>query len=250
MNSRRAFFGTSAIVFAASAALTIVWCGSMAAMGEMPMPGGWTMSHMWMRMPGQSWLGAMASFVGMWVVMMAAMMLPSFAPTLWRYRHHSGLTGVVAAGYFATWVVAGMAVFTLGVVFADLAMRKPNLARAVPIAVGAIVLLAGVFQRSGWKARQLALCRDAGHHRLTPASGVGAAWRHGLCLGVHCIQSCAGITAVALVLGVMDLRVMAAVTTVIAVERLAQDGPRAARAVGTVVAATGLCLFVSAVVPG
>ena len=42
--SQRAFVGVSALVFAASAALTIVWCAPMSAMGEMPMPGGWTMS--------------------------------------------------------------------------------------------------------------------------------------------------------------------------------------------------------------
>jgi len=42
--SERTFFGVSALLFAASAAVTIVWCASMAAMGDMPMPGGWTMS--------------------------------------------------------------------------------------------------------------------------------------------------------------------------------------------------------------
>jgi hypothetical protein len=51
--SERAFFGVSALLFAASAAATIVWCASMSAMGGMPMPGGWTMSMAWMRMPGQ-----------------------------------------------------------------------------------------------------------------------------------------------------------------------------------------------------
>jgi hypothetical protein len=42
--SERAFFGVSALLFAASVAATIVWCASMSGMGEMPMPGGWTMS--------------------------------------------------------------------------------------------------------------------------------------------------------------------------------------------------------------
>ena len=55
---------------------------SMSAMGGMPMPGGWTMSMPWMRMPGQSWPAAAASFLGMWIVMMAAMMLPSLVPML------------------------------------------------------------------------------------------------------------------------------------------------------------------------
>src|SRR6185503_20496768 len=75
--SQRAFVGVSALLFAASAAVTIVWCESMSAMDEMPMPGGWTMSMAWMRMPAQTWPGAAVSFLGMWVVMMVAMMLPS-----------------------------------------------------------------------------------------------------------------------------------------------------------------------------
>ena len=67
--SQRTFFGISALLFAGSTAVTIVWCGSMSAMGEMPMPGGWTMSMTWMLMPEQTWLDAAASFLGMWVVM-------------------------------------------------------------------------------------------------------------------------------------------------------------------------------------
>ena len=55
--SQQAFFGVSALLFAASAGVTIVWCASMSAMGEMPMPGGWTMSMAWMRMPRQTWPG-------------------------------------------------------------------------------------------------------------------------------------------------------------------------------------------------
>jgi predicted metal-binding membrane protein len=51
-------------------------------MGEMSMPGGWTMSMAWTLMPGQTWPGAAASFLGMWTVMMVAMMLPSLVPML------------------------------------------------------------------------------------------------------------------------------------------------------------------------
>ena len=80
--SEQAFLGVCALLFIASAAGTIVWCTSMSAMGGMPMPGGWTMSMVWMRMPGQTWPGAAASFLGMWIVMMVAMMLPSLVPML------------------------------------------------------------------------------------------------------------------------------------------------------------------------
>src|SRR6266705_2484781 len=177
--SQRAFFGVSALLFAASAAVTIVWCASMSAMGEMPMPGGWTMSMAWMRTPGQTWPGAAASFLGMWVVMMVAMMLPSLVPMLRRYRQAVGGTGetrlgrlsaLVGVGYFFVWTVFGMAAFPLGVALAAVEMQQPALARAVPIAVGAVVLIAGFLQLTAWKARHLAWCREApGGGRTLPA---------------------------------------------------------------------------------
>ena len=150
----------------------------MSAMGEMPMPGGWTMSMAWMRMPGQTWPGATASFVGMWVVMMVAMMLPSLVPMLWRYRqsrfggtrdapgsaHRAG-----GLGYFFVWTVFGLAVFPVGVAMAAIEMQQPALARAVPIAVGVVVLIAGALQFTAWKAHHLACCREApGRDRTLP----------------------------------------------------------------------------------
>src|SRR6266404_5847087 len=167
--SEQAFFGVSALLFAASAALTIVWCASMSAMGGMPMPGGWTMSMAWMRMPGQTWPGTAASFLGMWVAMMVAMMLPSLVPMLLRYRQAVGRTGdtrlgwltaLVGVGYFFVWTVFGMTAFPLGVGLAAVEMQQSALARAVPIAVGVIVLMAGFLQLTAWKLRHLACCRE------------------------------------------------------------------------------------------
>jgi len=70
----------------------------MSTMGGMPMPGGWTMSMAWMRMPGQTWLGATASFLGMWLVMMFAMMLPSLLPMLRHYREAVARAGEAPSG--------------------------------------------------------------------------------------------------------------------------------------------------------
>ena len=253
--SQRAFFGVSALLFVASAAATIVWCASMSATGEMDMPGGWTMSMAWMRMPGQTWTGAAASFLGMWVAMMTAMMLPSLVPMLWRYRQAVGSTGetrlglltvLVGAGYFLVWTVWGMAAFPLGVALAAVEMQLPALARAVPIAIGVVVLIAGALQVTAWKAHHLACCREApGRGRALPAD-VGTAWRHGLRLGLHCSACCAGLTAILLVIGVMDLRAMAVVTAAITVERLAPDGERVARAIGVVVVGAGMFLIARA----
>ena len=251
-----AFLGTTALLFTASAAITIVWCMSMSAMGEMAMPGGWTMSMAWMRMPGQTWPGAAAAFVGMWVVMTVAMMLPSLLPMLWRYRwavdgirqtRVGRLTALVGVGYFAVWTVLGAVAFPVGVALAAIEMEQPTLARAVPFAVGAIVLIAGSLQLSAWKARQLACCRKAPAPGLRLAGDAGGAWRYGLRLGLHCSGSCAGLTAILLVIGVMDLRVMALVTAAITAERLAPAGERVARAIGVVAVGTGLFLLARAI---
>jgi predicted metal-binding membrane protein len=253
--SRRAFLGVSALLFAASAAATIAWCASMSGDGEMPMPGGWTMSMAWMRMPGQTWPAAAASFLGMWTVMMVAMMLPSLVPMLRRYREAVGRTGetrlgpltaLVGLGYFLVWTAFGVAAFPLGVALAAIEMQQPSLARAVPIAVGVVVLIAGVLQLTAWKARHLACCRESpGRGRSLPADA-GTAWRHGLRLGLHCTQCCAGPIAILLVIGVMDLRAMAVVAAAITVERLAPAGERVARGIGAAVVGAGLLLIARA----
>jgi predicted metal-binding membrane protein len=259
MTSGRSFVGVAALLFATSAALTIAWCESMASMGGMSMPGGWTMSMAWMRMPGQSWAGAGATFVGMWSVMMVAMMLPSLVPMLLRYRaavgrtnaaRLDGLTVIVAAGYYVVWAAIGLAAFVFGVGLAAIEMQVPALARAVPFATAAVVLIAGALQFTAWKARQLACCRAApGCGRTLPADA-GTAWRHGLRLGFRCSACCAGLTAILLVIGVMDLRAMAVVTAAITAERLAPAGARVARVIGVVVVAAGWALIARVVAIG
>jgi len=254
-SSDQSLLGVSALLFAASVAITIVWCRSMSAMGEMPMPGGWTMSMAWMRMSGQTWPSAAASFLGMWVVMMVAMMLPSFVPMLSRYRDSVARTGetrlgrltaLVGLGYFFVWTVLGMAAFLMGVVLVAIEMQHPALARSAPIAAGVVALIAGFLQLTAWKAHHLTCCREAPGRGRTLLPDAGTAWRHGLRLGLHCSQCCAGLIALLLVIGVMDLRAMAVVATAITVERLAPAGERIARAIGVIVIAAGLLLIVRA----
>ena len=140
MASGRAFLAVCALIFTASTAVTIAWCAAMAAMGGMPMPGGWTMSMAWMRMPTQTWAGAAAAFLAMWVVMMVAMMLPSLVPLLWGYRQAVAgtgearlglLTATVGAGYFFVWTLLGMAAYPLGAALAAAGMEVPAIARAL-----------------------------------------------------------------------------------------------------------------------
>ncbi len=253
--SQRAFFSVSALLFAASTAVTIVSSTSMSTTGDMPMPGGWTMSMVWMRMPPHTWLGAVASFLSMWVVMMVAMMLPSLVPTLWRYREAvirtrdtrlGRLTALVGVGYFFVWTVFGMTAFPLGAALSTIEMWQPALARAVPIAVAVVVLIAGVLQFSAWKARPLAWWREApGRGRTLPDDG-RTALLYGLELGRCCIHCCINLIVILLIIGVMDLRAMAVVATAINAERLAPAGERVARATGAAIIGTGLYLIARA----
>ncbi|HEV7137131.1 MAG TPA: DUF2182 domain-containing protein, partial [Steroidobacteraceae bacterium] len=126
-------------------------------MDAMAMPGGWTMagSMSWLPACGQTWIGAAASFLGMWTVMMAAMMLPSLLPMLARYRRSVGRAGAfssalltipVAAGYLMIWTLLGVAVYPLGTAIVAATMRYPGLERAVPMAIGLVVLTVGALQ--------------------------------------------------------------------------------------------------------
>lgn len=225
-------------------------------MDAMPMFGGGTMSMAWMPMCGQGWIAAAASFLGMWTLMMAAMMLPSLVPVLWPYRRIIGRAGELppallglplAGGYFLIWVALGAAVYAMGSVTVMAMERYPALGRAVPTATGMVVLISGALQLTPWKAHHLACCRHDSRHRsgdcgpVVPATAVGA-WRHGLRLGLHCTQCCAGLTAALLVTGIMSWPGMLAATIAINLERLVPAGERVARIVGIVVIGAGVFL--------
>ncbi|WP_025599338.1 DUF2182 domain-containing protein [Burkholderia sp. WSM2230] len=250
------FYGVCGVLFASSAGATIAACLSMSTMGEMPMPGGWTMSMMWLPMCGKTWLRVAASFVGMWIAMMIAMMLPSFAPALWRYGEalrRAGHTRVAmlrwlaGLGYFTVWAALGVTVFALGAALAGLEMRMPALSRAIPVSGGAVVLLAGTLQLSAWKAHYLHCCRRDPEcdHAILP-SRAATALRYGLRLGLHCCYCCAGLTAVLVVMGVMNPLAMAVVTAAITLERLAPRGRLVARGVGFAIVGMGLLMIVRA----
>lgn len=253
--SQQLFLAVSALLFVASATLTISWCRSMSSMGVMPMPGGWSMSMTWMRMPGHTWIGASASFVGMWAVMMVGMMLPSLLPMLRDFRQAvrgasemrvNQLTAIVGGGYFLVWTLCGTVVFPLGVILAAVEMQHPALARAVPATTGAIIIIAGALQFTPWKAHHLSDCREAtGCHGQE--AHFGSAFRHGLDLGLHCNYCCAGLTAILVAGGVMNLRLMILVASAITAERVAPDGQRVARAIGAVAMAAGVLLIARAV---
>jgi predicted metal-binding membrane protein len=151
----------------------------------------------------------------------------------------------VGVGYFFVWTLFGIAAFAVGVALAAIAMQQPALARRVPIAVGVVVLIAGALQFTAWKVRHLACCTAMPGRGGALADDTGTAWRHGVYLGLHCSYCCAGLMAILLVIGVMDLRAMSVVAAAITVERLA-PGELVARAIGAVVVGAGFFLIARA----
>ncbi len=211
--TRPALLVACVLVFIASTWVTIAWCGAVC---DMPGMG------VWSRMPGQPWLEHFLVFEGMWSVMMIAMMMPVFAPTLVGSEVTSPVP--VAGGYFAAWTLAGLAIYPIGLAIAA--------ADVAPAAGGVVVLLAGAWQFTRRKARQLQCCRVIR----------GEGWRQGWDSGVRCIRCCAGLSAALLVVGVMDVMALALVTVAMAAERLLPATARAAHVIGAILVALGLFL--------
>jgi predicted metal-binding membrane protein len=199
----------------------------------MPMPGGWTMSMAWMRMPDQSWPAAAAMFVAMWLVMMVAMMMPAIAAVMLRHRRPLR----VALAYHAVWLAAGVAVYPLGVALAAAEMRWPAVSRAVPIASALAVGVAGVLQLTRGKAHALERCRDPACCAIGRKPGPRQAWRDGYKLGRHCVWCCGPLVLALLAVGVMDLVPMVAATLAITAERVLPRPRVVARAIGVVLIA-------------
>ena len=137
-------------------------------------------------------------------------------------------------------------IYPIGVAFAELAMRFSAVSRMVPPAAGVVVMIAGALQLTRWKARRLACCQSAVCSKdFSP--NYRAAWRHGLRVGARCVYCCAGLNAILLTIGVMDLLAMALVMMAISAERLAKAGEGVARGIGFLVLGIGISLILNAI---
>ena len=235
-------YAAAAGLFAVCAALTLYFCRSMS--GGMEMSGGWTMSMMWMRMPGQSWTGAAAMFMAMWAAMMVAMMLPSAFPMLQRHHSTWATTGLVAAGYFFIWSAAGAAVYLPGVILGLAAMRWDSVSRAVPYLTAMGVLAAGVLQFTSWKWQALSRCRGPFSCANCALMSPGQAWKRGVQCGTCCVTCCFGPTLILLALGMMNPVVIGIITVLIAMEKLLPEPKYVVKAAGALAVIWGVALLV------
>src|SRR6267154_524491 len=216
-----------------------------------------TMPMMWMAMPGQSLVGASFAFLLIWQAMMIAMMLPSSWPTLELYSRVARHTGqrwpmfntvLAAAGYFTVWGAFGAIAFAAGFEISRAAMFFPQLSRWVPAAAGVSLVIAGVWQLTPLKQSCLQHCRDPLMflgHAYKP--GVWGGFRLGLYHGAFCAACCWALMLMQMVLGVMNLAVMAGVAAIIGTEKLWKRGPFLARLVGAVSIVAGVTLLVRSI---
>ena len=141
-------------------------------------------------------LGSFASFTAVWVVMMAAMMLPGAAPAVLRRTQASdGVRAVplFIGSYLAVWALAGSAVY---------ALYRPH----GPVAAGAVTVAAGVYEVTPLKRHFRRRCRDS----------VRSGFRFGLC----CVGSSIGLMLILLALGVMSVTWMAVIAVIVLAQKL------------------------------
>ena len=204
-------------------------------------------------------LGGLGWFLGIWVTMMAAMMLPSVAPmvltfarvTKERARREQAVfvpTWVFVAGYLAAWTGYGLLAYGLFRVIdaADGGVLAWN--RAGPYVAGGAIVVAGLYQLTPVKDVCLRHCRTPLHFILHAWHvGSGGAVRMGFVHGLYCVGCCWGLMVVLFSLGVMSLVWMAVVAGVIFAEKVFPYGMRLTRVLAVAFIALGLWI---AIAPG
>jgi predicted metal-binding membrane protein len=205
-------------------------------------------------MTGAGWsLAGFATFIVAWAVMMAAMMFPAAAPMLLLFRTvatqcRAGTgagapTWVFAAGYLLVWTAVGALTWVLVQVLSDVAGRLEAAERArwAPIALGAVLVGAGLSQLTPLKQVCLDHCRSPiafvmQHWR----SGSGGALQMGIVHGLYCLGCCWALFAVLVTTGIMSLAWMLLLTLIVFAEKVLPGGRRISQVVGMVFLVLGI----------
>jgi predicted metal-binding membrane protein len=176
------------------------------------------------RGPGTD-LGTLGWFVGVWVVMMAAMMLPSVSPTIALYSRMTRSRSPVAAlvftsGYLLTWTIAGFVAYAVSDVGGSVFGGSLAWDRAGRWVAGGILVVAALYELTPLKDACLGKCRS-------PLGFLLGSWRGGLSgslqmgakHGTWCVGCCWALMAALFALGVMSVAWMAFVGALIAAEK-------------------------------
>jgi len=179
-------------------------------------------------------LGGLGWFAGVWATMMAAMMLPSLAPLVAR-RRPTVETFVFTAGYLLAWIAVGLVAYALFEGLRSVAPAWLAWDDGGRYVAGGVILAAALYELTPFKRVCLRHCRnpERGRPGLTGALGSGVAH------GGYCLGCCWALMAALFALGVMSLRWMIVIATVIAAEKLL------ARATVAIYATTALLLVLA-----
>ena len=170
-------------------------------------------------------LGGFGWFVGVWVIMMAAMMLPSVAPTVALYSRMTFRRSPVAplafvTGYLLTWAVAGIAAYGIAATATRVGGGQLMWTNAGRPLAGATLIIAAVYELTPLKEICLGKCRSPlGALLGWWRDGVGGAVRMGAKNGAWCVGCCWALMASLFALGVMSVSWMALVAALVAVEK-------------------------------
>ena len=197
-------------------------------------------------MTGTMGLG-LAVFVPVWTLMMAAMMLPSVAPTASLYaktvqtNRTARIAGLVV-GYLAVWAVAGLPAYGLAWLTGWMTGRHPREAHMLAVAVFAAC---GVYQLSRLKNRCLAHCRSPLALLLHYGSYRGRSrdLRAGAHNGAYCLGCCWGLMVVLVAVGVMNIAAMVGLAAVVLAEKIWRWGPAAGRLAGAAALALAVAVI-------
>jgi predicted metal-binding membrane protein len=186
----------------------------------------WTLGRM-RGMDDGPWtsLGTPGWFIGVWVVMMAAMMLPSVSPTVALYsrmtKPRSGVSAVLfAAGYLVTWAAAGVVAFTIAFIGGRVAGDVLPWDRTGRWVAAATLVAAAVYELTPLKDVCLGKCRSPlGMLLGSWRDGWSGALRMGMRNGAWCVGCCWALMAAFFALGIMSVIWMAVVAGLIAIEK-------------------------------
>jgi predicted metal-binding membrane protein len=196
-------------------------------------------------MPGTMGLG-IGSFVAVWTLMMAAMMLPSVAPFASLYTRSFGADRRVrlaafTAGYLIVWMLAAIPAYGLAWLAGRLSGTHPGAATGLAVAVFAAC---GAYQLTGLKERCLSLCRSplGLAMRLGGYRGKARDLRAGLYHGWFCLACCWALMALLVAFGLMNVVAMVVLAATVLAEKTWTWGPQLSRVAG--VAALALAVAV------
>ena len=192
---------------------------------------------------------AMLPFLGLWIVMMAAMMLPSAAPVavLWTRLISGASAGLTRAarmsaflsGYLLAWAACGAVAYAALAGTGRLVMASPGSARWLG---AGILASAGIYQLTPWKDFCLRRCRSpiGALMHYVGFKGRSRDVRVGLHHGVTCAGCCWSLMIVLVAVGVMNIAVMAVLAAVVFVEKLWRHGKLFGQVAGVVLVAIGV----------